>query len=236
MRIVSHVPAASAWLRALGVPVIDGPSPIDQPDLLICDGASRARPPAGATITLAFAPRTLKEALDAVLQLARHAQCLPAAMALLAAGEARLARVRQELAIGRDGSVRGADPQRAIILTSLDPLIAGGRWLPDLLAHAGASSPLAPAGDEDRHVEPSDLAPLDAVIVALPLTGAKDAASGAARLAHPRTFAIGSPHACGAGPELYRTVELLAAALYGYRPPAPVGEDEVVPAREVALT
>jgi hypothetical protein len=219
MKIVSEVPAASAWLREMGVPVLADAPPDERIDLLVTGGASGGEVPSSGAV-LEFAPRTLKEVLDAVLALGRQVDALPAAMSLLAAGEARLAAVRHALGIARDGSVRGAPPPRAVILTAVDPPVAGGRWLPDLLAHAGASSPLAPSGSADRPVQQADLDAMDVVIA--------PAASGEARLAHGNAVLVEGLGGGGAGPELYRLVELLAAAVHGFRPdPAPAAGELV---------
>jgi len=187
-----------------------------------------------------FAPATLKQALDGVLSLARAADRLPDAMRMLAEIEMRIGAVGS--AIGRDrrgGTVGGQPAPRVAIATAVSEgeIVLGGRWVPDLAAAAGAEAVLVRAGEDDLSSTPAELARAGPALLVLALPGVHvagalrthgvlRASAGWQPLRRTPTVAIdGRRYVVAPGPSIVRAVELLAAAIHGYRPapaPAPV--------------
>lgn len=137
--------AAAAWLAAFG--------------------AADAHP---AALGVVFAPATYKEVLDGALVLGRAAGRFPEAMRVVADGEARLRRLRDRLGLARRDRAHEALPRVAVVAQA-EPFTLAGRWVPDLVAHAGGRAVLAEAGQPAVAVSWAALAGADPdVIVAAP--------------------------------------------------------------------
>ena len=179
--------AAAAWLAAFGVPGADP-----------------------AALGVAFAPATYKQVLDGALALGRAAGRLPEAIRVLAEGEARLRRLRDHLGLTRRDREAGGLPRVAVI-ERLDPLTLAGRWVPDLVAHAGGRSVLVASGEPSLVVSAAALA--DAEVDALVVLSSED--SQVLRdVSVGRVYAFPPALLLVPGPNLIAAAEALAAALH----------------------
>lgn len=232
MIVVSHSPAATAWLDAFGVASVAAHGH-GRTDVLVVEGrpseggpeALESRSPGGETVT--FEGRTLKEVLGAALRLARAVEVLPAAMAYLAEAERRLGTLHERIGRRRRGDP--ASRPRVACLTGLGPVRVGGWWIPDLIDQAGGYDVLGTRGMPPRTVEARTLAAADPDVVLV-----VDAALGdeparrrewgpllrLLRAHTPRAVAAGcvfgldSRYVSLPGPALYRGIELIAAAIH----------------------
>jgi iron complex transport system substrate-binding protein len=236
MRIVSFVPAATEWLVAFGASHLiaesgDGlPSLAEEADLLIVDREEDARSFDGhCPIELVhFHPRTFKEALDAALNLARLAGVLSAAMRFIGDHEVRLQNLRARLSRLEGAAVAPATPPSVVILKSMMPPASIGRWEADLVQMAGGR----PGGTRSAGSAPLQgmhaLQEVDPDILVLALRHAGQTGQIAARIASDQDFRSlravregriwlidGDRYATTPGPSLYRSVELVAAAIHG---------------------
>ena len=84
-------------------------------------------------------PHTLGEVLDDVRTLAQAVDAKDAGVDLVQDAAARIDRVRL--------AVRGVDRPRVAALEWLDPVFAGGHWVPQLIEHAGGDDVLGLAGE-----------------------------------------------------------------------------------------
>jgi iron complex transport system substrate-binding protein len=198
--------AAAAWLAAFGADV-------------------------GAVGVVPFAPATYKEVLDGALALGHAAGRLPEAMRVLADGEARLRRLRDRLGLARWD--RGVVALTAVaVVEAAEPLRIAGRWVPDLVRHAGGRAVLAEAGAPSRDVPWAALVEADPdVLVVAPREGAEAEAREAVRVlaARPewpclravragRVFALdGARLLYRPGPTLVEAAGRLAALLHPER-------------------
>ncbi|HLT47605.1 MAG TPA: hypothetical protein VK002_10285 [Rubricoccaceae bacterium] len=204
--------AAAAWLAAFGAPDAD-PSALGVP----------------------FAPATYKEVLDGALALGRAAGRLPQAMRVLAEGEARLRRLRDRLGITRRDRGGEGLPRVAVIVQA-DPLTLAGRWMPDVVAHAGGRPVLVEAGQPDRAVPWPALAEADVLVVApdgreevegqavLRALAAHPAWRGHAAVRAGRVAVFEGALLHRPGPNLVEAAERLAALLHP-EPAEPEGSD-----------
>jgi iron complex transport system substrate-binding protein len=203
--------AAGAWLAAFGAPTA-----------------------APAALGIAFAPTTYKEVLDGALALGRAAGRLPEAMRVLAEGEARLRRLRDRLGLARPDRAREGLPRVAVIERH-DPLTLAGRWVPDLVAHAGGRPVLVEPGQPSAAVPMATLAATEPdVLVVAPLGHTKGDVRAALRALERlpgwdrlaavrggRVFVIEGTLLYPPGPGLVAAAEQLAAALHPERFPEP---------------
>ena len=172
---------------------------------------------------LSMDPATLGEVLDSIRALGSAADADPAAATLLADCAERLERV--------EAAVEGAERPGVACLEWLDPLFAGGHWVPRMVELAGGEDVLGLAGEKSRTVtwEEAEAARPD-VVVAMPCGyGAARSArevldheAVVARLGAQRVLAVdASAYFSRPGPRLVDGVEILAHALHPDRVPAP---------------
>jgi len=126
---------------------------------------------------VALDPHTLADVFADIARVGRLLDRAAAAERLQADLERRLARVAL--------AVKGRERPRVAALEWLDPLFAGGHWVPEMIAAAGGSDCLASPGEPSRRITWDDLAALDPdVIVAMPcgfdLEGARAQIAGVA--------------------------------------------------------
>jgi iron complex transport system substrate-binding protein len=172
---------------------------------------------------LSMDPSTLGEVLDSIRALGDSAGAEDATAALLADCAERLARV--------EAAVEGAKRPAVACLEWLDPLFAGGHWVPRMVELAGGEDVLGLAGEKSRTVTWEEaVAARPDVVVAMPC--GYDAARSArevldhevtvVRLGAGRVVAVdASSYFSRPGPRLVDGVELLAHALHPDRVPAP---------------
>jgi iron complex transport system substrate-binding protein len=173
--------------------------------------------------------RTMKEILAGALRLARRIGRLPEAMAFIGENEAALQALRRRIGASRDGLVRGAGAPRAVLLEWIDPPVVAGLWAPDLIELAGGADALASRGEASRAVLLADVEEADPDVLVLAPRGRAvpetlgDLSGGSARMEWQKLRAVRNGRAFvldgrvfvhTPGPRLYRTIELLAAALH----------------------
>jgi iron complex transport system substrate-binding protein len=196
-------------------------------------------------------PMTFKEVLDAALRLGRALGCDAEAMRFVAAAELRLQRLRDALGLRRDTDPAGLPT--VACLEWLDPLMTAGHWMPDVVELAGGRAVLAEKGTPSAYVRWSDLCAADPdVLVVAPcgftldqtraVLGAPAAGAGWAQLTAVRAGRVylfdGRAYFNRPGPRLYRSVELLAQALYPASLPPfvePAQAWELLPLGEAAV-
>ncbi len=161
-------------------------------------------------------PETLAEVLDDLVRLAQ------------ATGDpGRGERLRTELGARLDtvrDAVAGAAPPRVAALEWLDPLYAGGHWVPEMIALAGGEDVLGEPGAKSRTVEWDEVvAAAPEVVVVMPCGLYADEAAVQAREHGERLRALGARQVVAVdaassfsrpGPRLVDGVELLAHLLH----------------------
>jgi len=178
-------------------------------------------------------PATLGEVLDSVRLLGEAADAEEAAAALLTEAAERLHRV--------EDAVAGAARPAVACLEWLDPLFAGGHWVPQMVELAGGTDVLGLPGEKSRMVlwEEAEASGAE-IVVAMPCgydaersaREVADHAASVARLGAPRVVAVdASSYFSRPGPRLVDGVELLGHILHPERvpPPAPGRMVEVEP-------
>lgn len=180
------------------------------------------------TQLLSVAPSTLKEVMDAGLRIGRALGRLPAAMAFVGEGEQRLRRLHERLGLRRNADPSGR-PTVACV-EWLAPLMTAGHWMPDVVEQAGGRPVLATSGadsarvtwDDLRHADPDVLlvAPcgfdLEATRRDLHYLTDRPGWDDLAAVREGRVVLVdGGAYVSRPGPRLYRTVELVAAAIHG---------------------
>ncbi|GAA4965731.1 cobalamin-binding protein [Pseudonocardia tropica] len=168
---------------------------------------------------LSLDPHRLADVLDAVTAVGAAAGVPDRAAALVGELTARLDAVA--------AAVRGRPAPRVLVLEWTDPPFLPGHWVPDLVTAAGGVPVAAAPGGRSTAVDPADLPPCDAVLVA-PCGFGLDDALAQARAALPRLPAGVGVHAIDsasfvvrAGPRLVDGVEAIAALLHPGAVPAP---------------
>ena len=183
--------------------------------------------PAPRPQVLAMAPQTLKQVLDAALEIGRHIGRLHEAMSYLARAEKRLRHLRDFL-----GLRRRSDPStfpRVACIEWLDPLIVAGHWMPDVVEMAGGQTVLAESGRPSRTITWAELQAADPdVLLLMPcgFTVAQTARELPELMQRPewqtlravqegRVFVLdGHAYFNRPGPRLYRSIELVAVCLH----------------------
>ena len=190
---------------------------------------------------LSLSPATLKEVFDAGLRIGRAIGRLDAAMAFIAEKERGLHALRERLGLkkrprGRRRSEQVPAGARArptvVFIEWLEPLMTAGHWTPDLAEQAGGRALLSEGGARSRTVAWRDLRKADPDVLAVLPCGFSLAEtmrdlhylterSGWAELRAVRAGRVflfdGNTYFNRPGPGLYRSVALLAAALYPER-------------------
>ncbi len=168
---------------------------------------------------LSLDPHRLADVLDTVTAVGAAAGVPDRAAALVAGLSARLDAVA--------AAVRGRPAPRVLVLEWTDPPFLPGHWVPDLVTAAGGVPVAAAPGGRSTAVDPADLPPCDAVLVA-PCGFGLDDALAQARAALPWLPAGVPVHAIDsasfvvrAGPRLVDGVEAIAGLLHPGAVPAP---------------
>ena len=179
---------------------------------------------------LSLSPTTLKDAFDAGLKVGRALGQFQAAMSVIADGENRLRALRETL--GLDEQTDETARPTVACIEWIDPLMTAGHWTPDLVRHAGGRAMLSETGARSRRVEWSALREADPDVLAVMPCGF-DLENTAAELSglterpgwgdlravgNGRVVLFdGNAYFNRPGPRLYRSAELLAAALHPER-------------------
>jgi iron complex transport system substrate-binding protein len=164
-----------------------------------------------------------------------------------AAGEALVRRLQERIGAVSAG-LAGRPRPRVAFIEWVEPLMAGGNWMPELIEAAGGVNLFGTAGKRSGWMQWSELAGADpdAIVVApcgyglvrcleeLPLLQAKPGWAGLAAVRSGRVyFADGNAYFNRPGPRLADTAEILAEMLHpddGVRPSGS-GSDTMVPSR-----
>jgi iron complex transport system substrate-binding protein len=181
---------------------------------------------------LSLSPDTLKDAFDTGLTVGRALGRIEAAMSFLAAREKRLRALRETLPIRdeRDSeqSAGAARPTVACV-EWIDPFMTAGHWTPDLVEQAGGRAVLSEAGGRSRRADWNALRDADPDVLAVMPCGfdlEETAAElhglterpGWSELSAVRNGRVwlfdGNAYFNRPGPRLYRSAELMAAALH----------------------
>jgi iron complex transport system substrate-binding protein len=184
--------------------------------------AVAARLPSAPAV-LSLDPTTLGEVLDDLVTLAE-------AVGERARGESLRAGLRNRLATVAE-AVAGRRRPRVVALEWLDPVYAGGHWVPEMVELAGGIDVLGRPGEKSRVVEWAEVraaAPEVAVTMPCGLYADEAAEEARAHEAELRTTGAGRTIAVDAassfsrpGPRLVDGVELLAAVLHPGAVPPP---------------
>lgn len=211
-----------------------------QPDLIItqaqCEVCAVSLPQLEAALAdwsgatpaiLSMEPLSLKEVLNAALRIGRAIDRADAAMAYVARRERQLKALRD--AIGVD---RRTDPETlptVACIEWMEPLMTGGHWMPDVADMAGGRAVMADKGTPSRYVDWDEVRTTDPDVLAIMPCGftldetARDVHYLTARAGWETLTAVrnndvylfnGNAYFNRPGPRLYRSIELLAAALY----------------------
>jgi iron complex transport system substrate-binding protein len=106
-------------------------------------------------------PRTLDEVLDSILQVGDHTGSEESASALVFRLRERMSRAQH--------SVERAKPVRVLTLEWIDPVFAGGHWVPEMVKIAGGRDVLGMAGRPSQQFTWEDVLATDPdVVVAMP--------------------------------------------------------------------
>jgi iron complex transport system substrate-binding protein len=179
----------------------------------------------GAPAVLSLDPETLGEVLDDHLRLAEAAGQPERGPRLLAELRARLAAI--------DEAVAGAPRPRVAALEWLDPVYAGGHWVPEMIARAGGEDAVGRPGEKSRVVGwEAVAAAAPEVVVVMPCGLYVDEAADQARAEGERLRSLGARRVVAVdaassfsrpGPRLVDGVELLAHLLHPALVAAPRG-------------
>ena len=170
-----------------------------------------------------FEPRSVGEILDSIMSIASLAGVPERGRVCVAALRARLAAVAQRLA--------GAAPRRVLCLEWLDPPMAGGHWVPEMVRLAGGVDVLGPEAAPSVYVSWESIrAAAPDIIVLMPCGYDLSATLARAREldANPAWRAVaalaarvvavdGSGYFNRPGPRVVAGVELLAAHIHPER-------------------
>jgi iron complex transport system substrate-binding protein len=178
---------------------------------------------------------------DAYADIGRVAQALGAPDA----GEALVHRMQRRIA-AVSARVAGRPRPRVTFIEWVEPPMAGGNWMPELIEAAGGANLFGTAGRRSGWMQWSELAAADpdAIVVApcgydlarclqeLPLLQAKPGWSDLAAVRSGRVyFADGNAYFNRPGPRLADTSEMLAEMLHPDAGVRPSGSDTMAPSR-----
>lgn len=167
---------------------------------------------------------TLKQVLDAALQLAARIGRLPTAMQVLGEGEARLQKLWNGLGLTKRSDERTFPS--VVCLSRLDPLVVAGRWVPEMVEKGGGRALCTTPGQASASITPEALhaADPDVVVVLENVAPTPDGFPQRVPLQgweHLRAVRNGRVWRFDAqagfnrpGPRLYHTIESLAHVLY----------------------
>lgn len=167
-------------------------------------------------------PSTLGEVLADLPRLARAAEADAAGQALADAAAERIAAVER--------AVDGAARPRVAALEWLDPLFAGGHWVPEMIAIAGGRDVLGRPGERSRTLGWDEVeASAPEIVMSMPCGYGTARAAEETLTARERLAALGarvvavdaSAYFSRPGPRLVDGIELLAHVLHPERVPAP---------------
>jgi iron complex transport system substrate-binding protein len=173
---------------------------------------------------------TMKQVLSGALRVGRCVGRAAASMQAVASLEMRLKMLRDR--VGLERTIEASQLPSVALLERLDPPAVGARWIEDVIELAGGRSVCARIGMRSEALRWDALRSEDPDVLAL-AQGGTDLA-GARRSIHglSRRFGWGELAAVRAGrvflfdgrayfnrpgPRLYRSIELMAAALFGAR-------------------
>lgn len=186
-------------------------------DVVAAAGRLPERPP-----VISLDPSTLEEAIADIPRLASAANASAAGEALATDLNARIEAVER--------AVAGAPRPRVAAIEWLDPLFAGGHWVPRMVEAAGGEDVLATGGERSRTLgwEEFEAARPD-VVVAMPCgygtdRAAEEALDNADRLAALGAHVVAvdaSSYFSRPGPRLVDGIELLGHLLHPDLVPAP---------------
>jgi iron complex transport system substrate-binding protein len=170
-------------------------------------------------------PHTLGEVLGDVRTLAQATGAKDAGVDLVQDAAARIDRVKL--------AVRDAPPVRVAMLEWLDPVFAGGHWVPQLIEYAGGIDPLGLAGEPSAQRSWDEVAAAaPQVVIVAPCGYDVDRGLAEARTYERRLRALGAERIVIAdasawfsrpGPRLVEGLEWLAHALHPGLVPEPPG-------------
>ncbi|MEX0599153.1 MAG: ABC transporter substrate-binding protein [Rhodothermales bacterium] len=181
------------------------------------------------------------EVLKSALALGRVVGRSSAAMQVVAEGERRLRRLRDRLGLQRTTSL--AEAPTVAVIEWLEPAMTAGHWTPDLVELAGARSVCARPGERSVQLNWEEMVQEDPYVLVLSPCGVGQEAAmddlhylterpqwGRLRAVRDgRVFLVdGNAFFNRPGPRLYRSIELLAAAVHGDRAEIGVASDEMV--------
>lgn len=119
----------------------------------------------GSPTLVSMQPQMLKEILDEALRLGRVMNRMDPAMKVIANLEARLKRLRNQIGVDRT-----TDPESlpsVVCIEWLEPLMAAGHWMPDVVEMAGGHAVLGSAGKPSRRVDWADVVDADPDLLAV---------------------------------------------------------------------
>ena len=200
--------------------------------------AALAGPTGPGPDVLDFAPATLKQVLDAALDLGRRSGVLGDAMRTVADGERRLRTLAD-----RVGGRRGARARPTVACVEwVDPPMTAGHWTPDLVEHAGARPVLSASGARSRTARWSEVAEADPDVLVVAACGRGVEASLAdlaacepewsalRAVATGRAFVLDGDRLFNRpGPSTVRSAEVLASVVWGEAAGIVAGRDEAAP-------
>lgn len=190
-----------------------------------------------------FEPRTFKQVLDTALRLGRQIGRMPEAMRVVAEHERGLHLLRERVGARRDGTVAGRATPTVVCIEWIEPLMTAGHWMPDLVELAGGRSVGAESGAPSGSADWDEVVAADPDVLAVTACGLtveqalcdlsylteRPEWSTLRAVREGRVFVFdGIAYFNRPGPRLYRSVELLAAALHPDRADIEVEEWEVV--------
>ena len=172
-------------------------------------------------------PYTLRQALDAALHLGKALGRIDAAMRCISEAEGALSALRKRL-----GLHKRSDPSRWLTMACIEwmePLMTAGHWMPDLAEMAGARTVLAEKGTRSAYVAWDALRAADPDVLAvapcgftleqtrhqLALLTEREGWHDLKAVQTNRVYLFdGNAYFNRPGPRLYRSIELLVAALH----------------------
>lgn len=173
-----------------------------------------------------FDPRSFKDVLAQALQLARRLDLLEAGMAFLAEKERGLRELQDRI-----GSFKSDDRGRSVLCIEwLEPLMTSGNWVPDIVELAGGRALCTTPSEPSSMQHWSEVAGANPDVIALMPCGysierttreieaftRRKGWKSSSAVRNGRVFAFdGEAYFNRPGPRLYRSIELMSAALHG---------------------